>query len=129
LTVATGSGSATFNDGTQLTNSGTITLEDGVLSCQGTYTQTAAGTLVSFVAGIAPSSIGRLQANNATLNGELGLNITGGYTPLPGDMFSVVTYTSRTGTFATISGTDLGGGLALQETYGPSALSFEVVSM
>jgi hypothetical protein len=105
-----------------------ITIENGLLNCD-SYTQTVTGALESFVAGVAPASIGRMQASNATLNGELALNITGGYSPQLGDTFSVVGYGTRTGTFATISGATLGGGRVLEETYGPSALSFEVVAM
>jgi hypothetical protein len=127
LTVATGAGAAAF--GGEFTNSGALTIENGLLLCHSTYTQTAGGKLESFVAGVDPSSIGRLQASSATLNGELAVKITGAYAPQLGDTFSVVTYSSRTGTFATITGKDLGGGLALQESYGASALSFQVVSM
>jgi hypothetical protein len=78
------------------------------------------------VGGTNPVVIGRLQGNTFTLDGELALDVTGGYTPQNGDTFTVLTYTSRTGAFATISGTSLGGGLTAVETYGPTALSFEV---
>ena len=54
--------------------------------------------------------------------------MAGGYAPVVGNNFSVMSYTTRTGTIATISASNLPGGVDLQESYGTNELVFDVVS-
>jgi hypothetical protein len=126
-TVKSG-GTGTSRIGVPANNSGNIHVQTGTLNVTGSFTQTSAGSLTSDVAGTAAANIGRITAAAVTLDGEFEVNITGGYTPTLGDMFSPLTYTSRAGTFAMLTGTALGGGLVLQESYGANALGFEVVA-
>jgi len=98
------------------------------LSPTGGFTQTSTGSTTSRVAGTAAADIGRVTAQAVSLDGEFVVQISGGYVPALSDVFTPFTYSSRMGTFATLSGTALGGGLVLQETYGATSLSFEVVA-
>jgi hypothetical protein len=100
----------------------------GTLICNNTFTQTSAGKLISNVAGTDSANVGRLQGNTVNLDGEIEVDITGGYTPIAGDSFEPMTYTTRNGTFATLSSVNVPGGLDLQETYGGTQLTFDVVS-
>jgi hypothetical protein len=59
----------------------------------------------------------------ATLDGALDVKIVGGYVPFAGDSFAVVTYGSHTGAFATTTGLQLGGWLALVPAYGATDFS------
>ncbi len=56
----------------------------------------------------------------ATLNGEL--NIKAGFVPTVGNTFTVLTYGSRSGTFANITGLDVGGGVTLQPQWNANSL-------
>ena len=58
-------------------------------------------------------------AGVATLDGTLNVAIVPGFTPALGQVFDVLTYTSRVGAFDSISGLDLGGGLELQPIFDP----------
>jgi hypothetical protein len=107
-------------------NSGSVHVQTGAVNASGGYTQTSGGSLTIDVGGTTAADIGRLTAAGVTLDGELAVHITGGYTPMLGDVLDVMAYTSRSGTFATLTGTDLGGGLELQESYGATALTFAV---
>jgi hypothetical protein len=125
-TLLKSGGAGTTQWSVPTTNSGEVDLRTGLLNCSNGYTQTSAGTLTTAVGGTDPSLIGRLQTSTATLDGELALDAQPSYAPQLGDSFSVLSYGSRSGTFAAISGTSLGNGLTAQETYGATELSFEV---
>jgi hypothetical protein len=56
----------------------------------------------------------------ATLNGEL--NIKAGFVPTVGSRFTVLTFGSRTGAFANITGLDVGGGITLQPQWNANSL-------
>ena len=53
----------------------------------------------------------------ATLDGALDVVLVGGFVPNLGDSFQILTYASQTGTFGTITGSDLGNGKKLSATY------------
>jgi len=55
-----------------------------------------------------------------TLNGNL--DITAGFAPSAGTRFTVLTFGSRTGSFANINGLDLGGGITLQPQWNANSL-------
>ena len=78
----------------------------GVLTIVGDYTQTASGVLVIEVGGPnAGTDFDQLAVTGqATLDGTLTVNLTGGFVPSSGDSFQVLTFGSGTGVFATIDG-------------------------
>jgi hypothetical protein len=89
-----------YNDGT--INPGGVDAT-GTLVVNGDYTQTATGTLNVEINGLYPGH-DRLTVNGlATLGGILNVSFIGGYLAYPGTSFSVLTYTSRSGTFATLN--------------------------
>jgi hypothetical protein len=76
------------------------------LTVTGNYTQTAAGSLTLKVGGYNPGTdFDQLVVGGAaTLDGTLTVQLTGGFTPVSGDTFTLLTFNSATGTFATLAG-------------------------
>ena len=78
----------------------------GLLTILGDYTQTAGGVLVVEIGG--PNTGTDFDQINvtgqATLDGTLTVNLTGGFVPNSGDSFQVLTFGSGTGVFATVNG-------------------------
>jgi Domain of unknown function DUF11/PKD-like domain len=97
-----------------LSNSGLADVQSGILRVSSNaFTQTAPGTLRLLVGGLtAGTQFGRLEVSGgaANLAGTLDVDMAGAYTPADGDTFQVLTYTSRTGDFATKSLLYTGGG-------------------
>ncbi|MDQ4126056.1 MAG: hypothetical protein M3134_10745, partial [Actinomycetota bacterium] len=82
----------------------------GQLTIQGNFTQSAGGSMNLDVAGT--SSHDSLSVSGtAALDGRLALLSSAAYVPVMGDTFNLLTYASRTGAFASLSGTALPGGL------------------
>ncbi len=103
----TNSGAVNINANTSfgsgsLINNGTLTLSAGkTLSLQSvTFTQGSAGNLVENIA--SASSFGKLRNPSASdsLAGKLTVNTTGGYSPPRATKFQFMTFSSKTGTFA-----------------------------
>ena len=97
----------------EVTSSGAVTPGDsgpGILTVTGNYTQTAAGALTVNIEGLTVGTqYGQLAVSGiATLDGTLNIDLLNGYAPNTGDTFSLVTYSSFTGSFATVNGTSLG---------------------
>ena len=118
---------------TVLSNAGTVSPGNpgsgtGTMTVVGRYTQTSAGSLNVNVAGTpASGSFDQVSANRAvTLGGTLNIDSTG-YTHNLGDVFTVVSTSSGgvTGTFSTVSGTELGGSYYYQVVY--TATSVQLV--
>jgi len=78
----------------------------GVLTIVGDFTQTSGGTLVIEIGGLNPGTdFDQLDVTGqATLDGTLTVTLINGFQPNPGDSFTVLTFGSGTGTFATING-------------------------
>ena len=132
-----GSGTLTIQNGTQFTNTGTVapgTPEAaGLLSAgltSGALSLAAPARLAVELGGPEPGTgYDRLDvAGEVALGGELAIGILGGYTPVAGQVFEVLTFTSRTGEFATYTGTSLGGGLGLEPSYTDASLVLTVVA-
>lgn len=95
----------------------------GVMSIEGNYTQGAGGTLEVEIGGTTTGAYDRLAVTGvATLNGTLVVEKFGGFTPLPGQSFNVLTFGSRSGDLSLVNQTGLSG-LVLSKNYSASALT------
>jgi fibronectin-binding autotransporter adhesin len=95
------------NSGGSVMPGGTV---PGQLSVQGTFTQTSLGSLDFDVGGLG-SNDSLAVSGAVTLGGRLRLASAPAYSPVLGDSFTLLTYASQTGAFASFSGTGLPGGL------------------
>jgi hypothetical protein len=102
--ILEGAGTITGN----LSNAGTIRpgSSAGCLSVSGNYTQTASGSLEVEIGGpSACSTFDQLQiGGTATLGGSLTASLIGNFAPSVGQPFQVMTFASRSGTFASVNG-------------------------
>jgi T5SS/PEP-CTERM-associated repeat protein len=90
---------------------------------------TYAGTLEIEVGGLTPGSFDIINhSGTATLGGTLDLSLINGFAPGLGDTFQFLTAASRVGEFASVLGTDLGGGLAFDLLYGATDVTLQVIS-
>lgn len=102
----------------------------GTLTIVGSYTQTSAGTLNLELGGLAPGSQhDRLAVKGpATLDGALLVSLIDGFQPFGGDSFEVMTWFTRSGSFATANGLSPGNGIVLATNYTSTALSLVTLS-
>ncbi len=109
-------GTGTIQD--EVSNAGSVEpgASAGVLTIDADYTQAASGQVAIEIGGLtAGSEHDRLDiTGNATLDGTLKLDITDEFDPMVGDTFVVMTFASRTGTFASIDAPCLPAGTVLQ---------------
>jgi hypothetical protein len=104
-------------DGTiigNLTNAAVVIPGDptGTLSIQGDYTQTAAGSLDIKIVG--PGAYSSLAVSGtATVAGALNIFLTAGYNPAVGDSFTILSFGTLSGNFASENGLNLGNGVFL----------------
>jgi hypothetical protein len=103
-------------------NTGTMSAgAGGVITVIGTFANSATGTVDISLGGAAANQYGRIAVSGAaTLNGTVRLRLANGYVPLVGQTFSVMTYASRSGTFALLSDEDVGDGITYSATYNPT---------
>jgi hypothetical protein len=123
------SGGQSFTTAGALTNSGTVTLGAAdTLVVKGNYAQTSSGDLAVTIDGTAASGkFGLVDATgSATLGGTLNVTVPGTFTPTVGDIYPIVTYASETGTFGTINGLSLPGGLSLTPAYHAKSFTLTV---
>jgi fibronectin-binding autotransporter adhesin len=112
-----GGGTLTAYSGTidgNLSNSGTINLGDpttaGTLAVSGNYTQSM-GTLDAYLGGTATGSYSHLSVGGqVTFGGTLDVSYINSFTAAPGDAFTLLSYGSGSGTFATLDLPALGTG-------------------
>jgi hypothetical protein len=105
MTVATGGGED--NVTTPVLNDGTINLASGIIAqTAGSFQQGASGKLGVTFAGTSPGTgFGQWASTGAvTLAGKLLIGTSGGFKPPKNKPFAVLSYTSRSGKFATLSG-------------------------
>jgi RHS repeat-associated protein len=107
-------GTLNLLDGAQLTllddtftNTGTLTLgPDADLVAPGAFTQSSAGSLVALIDNT-PGNDGAGQisvAGQASLDGELEVQLLNGYAPVAGDSYPILAYGSVSGDFETFTG-------------------------
>jgi YVTN family beta-propeller protein len=124
-------GTMSVGSGTQLSvagsvdNSGTVQLA-GPLNVGGDYTQEPSGS-TSVAVGSQFGSASVQATSTASLAGTLALS-GDGVTPPAGASATLISAASLTGTFATVTGTDAGGGLEYQLGYSASALTATVAA-
>jgi autotransporter-associated beta strand protein len=92
-----------------VTNSGTINVLGsgltGTIAINGNYTQTGTGVLNVDVGGTASGQFDQLAiAGTASLAGTLNVALVGGFTPVSGNVFQILTFASSSGTFTTVNG-------------------------
>jgi hypothetical protein len=112
VTVQSGAaitGAATIN--ANVTNSGTIHVGGGPgvagrLTINGNFTQTSTGVLNVELGGLnaGTDSDQLVISGTASLGGTLNVSLLNGFVPASGNSFSVLTFASSTGTFATVTG-------------------------
>jgi hypothetical protein len=107
-------------------NSGSIRVDSGQLNFPISYNQDTLGALDVTIAGNADFDVYPV-GQAATLDGTLNINLSGGYEPVPGDTFQIMTAASVTGTFATVNGTAIVAGRNFKVVYGAKDVTLEVV--
>lgn len=97
----------------------------GILTISGNYTQFGGGSIAVALGGTtAGSTYNRLAiGGSATLNGALGVSLTGGFTPALADAFQVVTFGSRSGDFGTYTGLGYAANRTLRTTFNAANLT------
>ena len=103
-------------------------LPTGVLTVSGSYTQQTIATLAVQIGGPLPGTEHDVLAvgDQAALDGFLDVAFTGGYTGTPGQVFTVLTASAVSGTFAFTNLPALGVGLAWTVTYAPAAVVLSI---
>jgi hypothetical protein len=91
-----------------VTNSGSLFVADdgytGTLAITGSFTQTAAGALFFDIGGLLMPQYDLLKVSGAaTLDGSLTVSFINGFVPVPGNSWTIMTYASVTGSFASAS--------------------------
>ena len=87
------------------------------------------GTIRTTIAGTATTDFGRFLISGAvTLSGTLELALSGGFTPLLGQSFQVMTYGSRTGTLGSIVELDDVPGLVYDPVYNATDLTLNMIA-
>ncbi len=101
----------------------------GTFTLNGNYTQTSAGTLAEQVGWLNGSNANLFKVSGtASLAGTLALSLLSGSNPMVGDSFILMTFLSDTGTFSTVTGTNLGDNLVLDVIYDAHDVRVEVES-
>jgi hypothetical protein len=111
------------------TNSGTLDVLDGNTVTAGAgFTQTGTGTLLVHVGGQpAGNDFSKLVVTGtANLAGTLSILLANGFTPSAGSLYTFLTAAVVNGTFDTLTGTDLGNGLAFHARYDTNKVSLDV---
>jgi YD repeat-containing protein len=120
-----------FTTADGFTNSAAITLGAGsTLQVSGNFTQTAAGALTSDIGGsVASGQFGTLAiTGSASLAGTFNAVLTGGFGPQLGNNYTVVSFGSETGAFATINGLKLVQFQLFSANLKPNSFELDTVS-
>ncbi len=125
-TLSLGAGTVTGN----VSNGGIVLPGNsaGALTISGSYTQTAAGALAIEIGGLtAGTEFDRLIiGGTTTLAGTLNLTLIGGFVPNLGATFPILGFASRTGTFATVTGTAIAAGKQFAVGYNAADVTLTV---
>jgi hypothetical protein len=124
-----GTGTTYFN--LAVTNSGTVSVQHGLLYVQSSLVQEPSGTLASALGGPNPGTgYGQMQfVNPLALGGTFAASLENGFRPGLADTFRVLTFPSSSGTFAALSGLNLGIGLWLQPHFNATDFTLWVTNV
>jgi VCBS repeat-containing protein len=124
-------------NGGSLSSSYTLDIQGGALKGSGNITGTVtvgtSGAVEIELGGTTPGTgAGNYDQLNisgsATLSGALKVTVTGGFTPSIGDNFTIMTFASHSGTFATMNLAAPGAGLAWDAVvYNPASVVLNVI--
>ena len=125
--------------GQGLVNTGTVSPGNspGVLQVTD-YTQDASATLISEIGGTTPGSAGPTGLDGydqlvvdgqASLAGTLDLDFINDFRPVAGQVYDVMRWTNRIGSFTNYSGLYAGNGVFMRPTYMPDRLRLEAVQI
>ena len=112
-------------------NDGTFQIESGsvIQTGQAGYTQSDSGGLTIDIRGLGTTNHGQLTATEAvSLAGSLTVNLVDSYVPEIGNTFAIVTGTSITGAFGTITGLVIGNGKQFNVIYNAMDVTLEVIA-
>ncbi len=142
--TVTGAGAFAMNTGAifgnngsfsgNLTSGGTFNVGDAVnlagkMAVTGNYTQSASGTLKADIGGLALAKYDQLNITGSiTLGGTLSLQLINGYVPTIGSSFNIVNFASKSGHFATITGTPINANEHFQVVVSPTNITLNVVA-
>lgn len=101
----------------------------GKFSVTGTYNQTSTGTLnVSISGTTVGTQYGQLAVSNgATIGGTLTLKLIKSFVPSIGDVYTILTGSAVTGTFATVNGLSINSSEHFQVNYNSNSVTLTVV--
>ena len=119
FTKSVATGTTSIAGGINFTNTNTIGVQGGIINLGGNYAPPGSAALNVTLGGLTVGTqFGRLAVSGtATLTGALNVALASGYMPNAGDSFRIVTAGTRTGTFTSTSGLDLGSGRYLTVSY------------
>jgi hypothetical protein len=125
-------GSGTLNvSSTAFNNAGHISPggSPGILHITGDFSQAPTGVLDIEVSGLTPGAeFDQLEVSGTvTLTGTLSISLTGGFEPALGDSFEILTFSARSGDFATFEGLGIGPDRHFEPVYTQHALTIQVV--
>jgi hypothetical protein len=125
-TGTTALGNINFN--VVFSNSGTVDIRSGVLALTGSYSPTSSSAHRFAVGGYdAGTGYGRLSVSGSVaLAGALDLMLTNSFTPTNNANFAVITANTRSGTFSSVAGRGIGGGLYFNPVYTSTAVTLTV---
>ena len=116
---------------THIVNSGLLQLGEQTPIAQvqlNRFTQGAGGTLVLDLMGVGASEFDKLQTSGfVEVSGALVVSLTGGFTPLLGDTFEILTASGVEGTFSAAVLPYLGQFLKMDVHYGANSVTLAVV--
>ena len=121
-----GDGDSVTKIAADFTNSGNFSVASGSVSFPQTFTQTSDGTLFVDIANGDFDSFAVTQG--ATLDGNLNINLTGGYQPPVSTTFEIMTCNTCDGAFATIINQSIGNGTEFVPSYGTNDVTLEVMN-
>ena len=101
----------------------------GLLTIMGAFTQASPGGFNVEIGGTgAGTTYDQVTSQGmASLTGALDVTLVDGFTPTPGQVFTILTYGSHTGDFATTSGLVIGNGLGFKKLVGATDVRLNVV--
>ncbi len=108
-------------------NMGDMPMTVGTMAISGNYTQGANGSLAFDIASL--TSYDQLNmSGRASLNGTLYVDLLNGYVPQIGNMFDIMNFAGKSGTFSMVLGLPINGQEHFVLEYNPTDLTLDVVA-